>query len=133
MTLAQIIVSDVVTLRDRGKYQGILVRSATVSGFVLLLTDIQGACAGIANGIGPVVGGVIAEQSRDSWRWIFRLTMFLCIFATLAVVFFMPLRRVEGSKLDKLKAIDFFGAFLSLVGTALICVGSPSPLGITFH
>lgn len=26
MTIAQIIVSDVVSLRDRGKYQGILVR-----------------------------------------------------------------------------------------------------------
>lgn len=27
MTVAQIIVSDVVSLRDRGKYQGILVRA----------------------------------------------------------------------------------------------------------
>lgn len=44
-----IIMSDIVSLKDRGKYQGI----------------IEGAIA-IANGIGPVLGAVFAEKA--SWR-----------------------------------------------------------------
>jgi MFS family permease len=50
MTVAQMIVSDVVPLRERGKWQGIL-----------------GAFVAIANGIGPVVGGALSSQSADSW------------------------------------------------------------------
>lgn len=50
----------------------------------------------IANGIGPVIGGALASQSRDSWRWIFRLNMPLTLLCTVCVIFFMPLRKVEG-------------------------------------
>ncbi|KAI9848554.1 MAG: hypothetical protein M1837_007223 [Sclerophora amabilis] len=50
MTIAQIIVSDVVTLRERGKYQGIL-----------------GAVVALSNGVGPLIGGALASQSEDSW------------------------------------------------------------------
>lgn len=50
MTIAQIIVSDVVSLRDRGKYQGIL-----------------GAVVALSNGIGPVIGGALASIGPDSW------------------------------------------------------------------
>ncbi|MCJ1422345.1 hypothetical protein MMC29_000225 [Sticta canariensis] len=49
MTVAQIIVSDVVTLRERGKYQGIL-----------------GAVVAMSNGVGPVIGGALASQSENS-------------------------------------------------------------------
>ncbi|KAK2812229.1 hypothetical protein FQN50_001587 [Emmonsiellopsis sp. PD_5] len=51
MTVAQMIVSDVVPLRERGKYQGIL-----------------GSVVAIAHGIGPVIGGSLASMSKDSWR-----------------------------------------------------------------
>lgn len=106
MTVAQMIVSDVVPLRERGKYQGIL-----------------GAVVAIANGIGPVVGGALASINRDSWRWIFRLNLPLTAITTLCVFFFMPLRRVEGDWKLKLKAIDFVGAFLALGGTAVLLLG----------
>ncbi|RII21528.1 hypothetical protein CUC08_Gglean000690 [Alternaria sp. MG1] len=79
MTVAQMIVSDIVPLRERGKYQGIL-----------------GSVVALANGIGPVIGGALASQSHDSWRWIFRLNLFLCVLTTGSVVFFMPLRKVDG-------------------------------------
>ncbi|KAJ5090566.1 hypothetical protein N7532_009250 [Penicillium argentinense] len=106
MTVAQMIVSDVVPLRERGKYQGIL-----------------GAVVAIANGIGPVIGGALASISHDSWRWIFRLNLPLTAVTTLFVLFFMPLRKVEGDWKLKLKAIDFFGAFLALGGTAVLLLG----------
>lgn len=80
MTVAQLIVSDVVPLRERGKYQGIL-----------------GAVVAIANGIGPVIGGALSSKSRESWRWIFRLNLPLTLLTTAGVLFFMPLKKVEGN------------------------------------
>ncbi|XHF98929.1 hypothetical protein AWENTII_002459 [Aspergillus wentii] len=106
MTVAQMIVSDVVPLRERGKYQGIL-----------------GAVVAIANGVGPVVGGALSSISEDSWRWIFRLNLPLTALTTLCVFFFMPLRKVTGDWKVKLKAIDFFGAVLALGGTAVLLLG----------
>ncbi|KAB2109623.1 hypothetical protein AG0111_0g1106 [Alternaria gaisen] len=103
MTVAQMIVSDIVPLRERGKYQGIL-----------------GSVVALANGIGPVIGGALASQSHDSWRWIFRLNLFLCVLTTGSVVFFMPLRKVDGEWKKKVAAIDFFGAFLALAGSVLL-------------
>ncbi|KAJ5754780.1 hypothetical protein N7533_004323 [Penicillium manginii] len=106
MTVAQMIVSDVVPLQERGKYQGIL-----------------GAVVAIANGIGPVIGGALASISHDSWRWIFRLNLPLTALTTVFVLFFMPLRKVEGDWRLKLKAIDFLGALLALGGTAILLLG----------
>ncbi|KAI9372743.1 major facilitator superfamily domain-containing protein [Aspergillus egyptiacus] len=106
MTVAQMIVSDVVPLRERGKYQGIL-----------------GAVVALANGIGPVIGGALSSISDDSWRWIFRLNLPLTALTTLAVFFFMPLRPVTGNWKLKLKAIDFVGASLALGGTAVLLLG----------
>ncbi|KAH6881710.1 major facilitator superfamily domain-containing protein [Alternaria rosae] len=112
MTVAQMIVSDIVPLRERGKYQGIL-----------------GSVVALANGIGPVIGGALASQSHDSWRWIFRLNLFLCVLTTGSVMFFMPLRKVDGSWKRKISAIDFFGAFLALAGSALLVLALTWPGG----
>ncbi|EOA84351.1 uncharacterized protein SETTUDRAFT_119530 [Exserohilum turcica Et28A] len=103
MTVAQMIVSDIVPLRERGKYQGIL-----------------GSVVALANGIGPVIGGALASRGHGSWRWIFRLNMFVCILTTGCVAFFMPLRKVIGDWRKKVAAIDFIGAFLALAGSTLL-------------
>ncbi|THH09774.1 hypothetical protein EW145_g1785 [Phellinidium pouzarii] len=49
VSMAQIVMSDVVTLRDRGKYQGII-----------------GVVVALGYGIGPLIGGVLSE--KVSWR-----------------------------------------------------------------
>ncbi|KAL0254266.1 hypothetical protein SLS55_009740 [Diplodia seriata] len=124
MTVAQFIVSDVVPLRERGKYQGIL-----------------GAFVALGNGVGPVIGGALASSSADGWRWIFRLNLPLSVVMVLCVVFFMPLKKVEGEwklyvrpysrstdttslnarlRHSKIKAVDFFGAVLALGGSAVL-------------
>ena len=56
----------------------------------------QGAVVAIANGIGPVIGGALSSSSEDSWRWIFRMQLPLTLLTTLCVLFFMPLKSVEG-------------------------------------
>ncbi|KAI1463433.1 MFS general substrate transporter [Daldinia caldariorum] len=106
MTIAQTIVSDVVPLRERGKYQGIL-----------------GAVVAIANGIGPVIGGSLSSISQDSWRWIFRLNLPLTLLTTCCVVFIMPLKKVEGDWKLKLKAVDFLGIALTLAGVTILMLG----------
>ncbi|CEJ82362.1 Putative MFS general substrate transporter [[Torrubiella] hemipterigena] len=106
MTVAQLIVSDVVPLRERGKYQGIL-----------------GAVVAIANGIGPVIGGALSSKSADSWRWIFRLNLPLTLLTTTGVLFFMPLKKVEGDWKLKLKAVDFFGILLAFASMTIFILG----------
>ncbi|KAK3936025.1 multidrug resistance protein fnx1 [Diplogelasinospora grovesii] len=106
MTVAQMIVSDVVPLRERGKWQGIL-----------------GAFVAIANGVGPVIGGALATSSTDGWRWIFRLNLPLTVISVLCVIFIMPLKKVHGSWKVKLKAIDFFGTFIALAGSTVLMLG----------
>ncbi|KAF3008254.1 hypothetical protein E8E14_000305 [Neopestalotiopsis sp. 37M] len=106
MTIAQMIVSDVVPLRERGKYQGIL-----------------GAVTALGNGIGPVIGGALSSKSSDSWRWIFRLNMPLTVLSTGTVVFFMPLKKVHGDWKMKVRAIDFIGIVLALAGAVGMMLG----------
>ncbi|KAL7624932.1 hypothetical protein AAE478_004146 [Parahypoxylon ruwenzoriense] len=106
MTVAQLIVSDIVPLRQRGKYQGIL-----------------GAVVALANGIGPVIGGALSSLSEDSWRWIFRLNLPLTLLTTFCVIFIMPLKKVEGDWRMKLKAVDFIGIALTLAGMSVFMLG----------
>jgi MFS family permease len=65
-TVAQMIVSDIVPLHERGKYQGILVRKPSEHSSKPL-TSFQGSVVALANGVGPVVGGALTSQSHDSW------------------------------------------------------------------
>ncbi|KAK1447207.1 MFS drug transporter [Colletotrichum melonis] len=114
MTVAQMIVSDVVPLRERGKYQA-----------PVLLTSwlLKGAVTALANGIGPVIGGTLSSKGGDSWRWIFRLNLPLTALSAGCALFFMPLRKVDGDWKVKTRAIDFVGIFLALAGTTSLMLG----------
>jgi len=61
MTLAFTIISDVVSPRERGRYQGLF-----------------GAVFGVASVAGPLVGGYFAEHD---WRWIFYINVPLGVLA----------------------------------------------------
>ncbi|ESK82344.1 mfs drug transporter [Moniliophthora roreri MCA 2997] len=100
-TIGQVIVSDTVSLRERGKYQGIL-----------------GASVALAYGIGPVIGGAFVESS--TWRWIFRLLLPLTAISAACCYFFMPLKQVDSDWKVKLRRVDFMGSFLVLAGSTLI-------------
>ncbi|KAK7031852.1 MFS drug transporter [Favolaschia claudopus] len=111
-SMMQIIVSDIVTLRERGKYQGII-----------------GGVIGLGYAIGPPIGGALSQ--RVGWQWCVWITIPFSFVATCVVVFVLPLKPVQGNIRSKLLAVDYVGALLALAGCTLFIL----PLiwgGVTF-
>jgi MFS family permease len=90
VALTYIIVTDLVTLRERGKW--------------FALISLQWAIGSV---LGPVVGGAVAENSN--WRWIFWLNLPFCV---ITIPVCLKLTHKVGSILEKLRAFDWFGSFL---------------------
>lgn len=109
--------SDLVPLKDRGKYQG-FISAATSTG----------------NAIGPFVGGGLA--SIGQWRWLFRyvpslrkavsnMTRLVSILGLVVIVmdhFILPLKPVTGDIKEKIRRVDYIGIFLSAAATVLLLV-----------
>ncbi|SCG59012.1 MDR family MFS transporter [Micromonospora humi] len=96
MTLAFVIISDVVPPRERGRYQGLF-----------------GAVFGLSSVAGPLVGGYFAETN---WRWIFYLNVPLAILAIVVcwhVMRLVPFQRREHT-------VDWIGAALLVVGVSCL-------------
>ncbi|RKF27926.1 DHA2 family efflux MFS transporter permease subunit [Micromonospora globbae] len=94
MTLAFTIISDVVSPRDRGRYQGLF-----------------GAVFGISSVAGPLVGGYFAETN---WRWIFYINVPLALLAIVVCYHVMRLVPFQRRK----HAIDWLGAALLVAGVS---------------
>ncbi|KAJ7312393.1 iron permease [Mycena albidolilacea] len=103
-SLCHIILSDLVPLEERGVFNGLIAISYT-----------------IANGIGPVVGGSLAQNGQ--WRWIFYLNIPICGFTLALVVLFLNLRAPSGSFATKLKKIDIVGNILVVASTTSVMIG----------
>ncbi|KAI9059060.1 iron permease [Trametes sanguinea] len=105
VAVSQIITSDLVSLAERGVYQGIIV-----------------LVWALAAGIGPVVGGALAEVSCQ-WRWLFYLNIPLTVLAFVLVTIFLRVRTPEGSARSKLMRVDWLGNALVAVGATLALLG----------
>jgi MFS family permease len=103
-SLVMIIFSDMTTLQQRGKYQG------------LLESNIA-----LGNGVGPLIGGVFAESSA-TWRWTFWYVVPVTIFAAVVIFLTLPVSKTEGRAIDKVKMIDYWGMVLSLAGVIFLLV-----------
>ncbi|KAK7723582.1 hypothetical protein SLS57_004396 [Botryosphaeria dothidea] len=102
-SLSMMIVSDVVTLEQRGKYQGIL-----------------GAMVGTGNLVGPLLGAAFAQHS--TWRGLF---WFICPVAAICCIinwFMVPATVPSEDFKGNVKKIDFYGVFTGSVATILILI-----------
>ncbi|RDW93343.1 uncharacterized protein DSM5745_00665 [Aspergillus mulundensis] len=102
-SLAMIIVSDVVTLEQRGKYQGIL-----------------GAALGIANVVGPFIAA--AFILRATWRGFFWMLAPLAACSIVVGYFLIPDTAAKGSFRTNLKKIDYFGIIASSIGIIFLLI-----------
>jgi EmrB/QacA subfamily drug resistance transporter len=117
IVLVQAVVGDIVSPRDRGKYQGLF-----------------GAVFGVASVAGPLLGGVIVEAV--SWRWIFYVNLPFGLIALAVIAVALP--PVKGRERP---VIDYLGAGLLAGGLSAIVLvtslggttwdwGSPEVIGI---
>lgn len=107
MVGAQTIIADVVSPRERGRYQGIF-----------------GAVFGVTSVIGPLIGGFLVQHL--SWHWIFYVNVPIGIVALIVTAAVLPgtLSRVS-------HVIDYAGtALLAGVATALVLLTTLA--GITY-
>jgi EmrB/QacA subfamily drug resistance transporter len=101
MVLSMAIVGDLVSPRERGKYQGLF-----------------GAVFGATSVLGPLLGGFFTEHF--SWRWVFYINLPVGVVALLviAAVLHIPVRQTRHT-------IDYLGTFLiASVATCLVLLAS---------
>jgi EmrB/QacA subfamily drug resistance transporter len=101
MAMAMAIIGDVVSPRERGRYQG-----------------YTGAVFAVSSVAGPLLGGIFTDQL--SWRWVFYINLPLGVLALIvtSAVLKLPYRRLEHS-------IDYLGSALMVSGvTCLLLVAS---------
>ena len=60
----QIILSDLVTLRERGMYSGLMAMSVVVLSLFLENILILRSAWAIGGGVGPVIGGSLAQNGK---------------------------------------------------------------------
>ncbi|MGH2859174.1 MAG: MFS transporter, partial [Solirubrobacteraceae bacterium] len=98
---AQTIIGDVVSPRDRGRYQGIF-----------------GAVFGVTSVIGPLIGGLLVDHL--SWHWIFYVNLPIGVVALAVTAAVLP-----GHLTGAHHTIDYLGAALiGLAATSLVLLTS---------
>jgi EmrB/QacA subfamily drug resistance transporter len=94
---AQAIVGDIVSPRDRGRYQGIF-----------------GAVFGVTSVIGPLIGGFFVEHL--SWRWVFYVNLPIGAVALVVTAIVLPATSTRAEHvIDYLGTITLAGAATALV------------------
>ncbi|MFI6843590.1 MFS transporter [Kitasatospora sp. NBC_00085] len=101
MVLSQAIVGDLVSPRDRGKYQGLF-----------------GAVFGVTSVLGPLLGGLFVDNL--SWRWVFYINLPIGVVALVVIAAVL-----HGAEVKRRHRIDYIGTVLiASVATCLVLMTS---------
>jgi MFS family permease len=103
MLMVELIVCDLVPLKERGAYLGIVLSVSALGAIV-----------------GPVVGGALAEKN---WRWCFYLNLPICAVVLLVMVFFLRIRHHKITWRRIVERIDWIGIVLFIGSICAIILG----------
>jgi EmrB/QacA subfamily drug resistance transporter len=104
MTLAMAAVGDLVSARERGRYQGYIA-----------------VAFGLATVVGPLIGGVLVEHA--SWRWVFYVNLPVGALALAGLHFKLPATATAPA--ERRQPLDISGAILlagSTITLMLACI-----------
>jgi MFS family permease len=102
--LLDVIVCDLVPLRERGKYLGPLL-----------------GAGGLGSTLGPLVGGAL---TKASWRWVFYITIPFSALALITMFFFLKMNHVRDPSWKKnLARIDLPGNLLFIASVTAVLLG----------
>lgn len=100
--MVDLIVCDLVPMRDRGKFLGILF-----------------GVIGLFTAVGPLVGGALAQSGQ--WRWAFYLNLPIGAVCMVVTFFFLRVKsRTDGTFVGKMRRIDWGG--ISILTISCIAV-----------
>ncbi|KAH8826952.1 Mfs1.2 [Flagelloscypha sp. PMI_526] len=103
--LTNLILADLVSLQERGKYNGLL-------GVVWVIASV----------VGPVISGALATAGQ--WRWLFWLNLPLSAVVALLIIFFLNLKTPGQSLSEKFQRIDHGGNILIIASTTAIVLAA---------
>ncbi|KAF0513399.1 MFS general substrate transporter [Gigaspora margarita] len=101
LSLVIIIISEIVSIKDQGKFQGLVALCYTISSIA-----------------GPLVGGALTDYV--SWRWCFLINLPTGAIAMIIIIFLLHLPKPTGSLFDKFKRIDIIGTIIMMPSTVCI-------------
>nr|VWO96716.1 DHA14-like major facilitator [Ganoderma boninense] len=106
LALTEIILADLVPLRERGAYQGAI-----------------GLIWSIASIIGPLVGGAFAARTDWTWRGLFYMNLPLTGISMVLCLLFLNLKTPHAPLSERLSRIDWIGNILVMGSTTSALLG----------
>ncbi|KAG0057455.1 hypothetical protein BGZ83_010023 [Gryganskiella cystojenkinii] len=101
MGMTFVIFSDMLDMRERGKYLGLI-----------------GAIYSLSSVLGPLLGGAFTDHV--TWRWSFWINLPFEAISMVFIIFNLNLPTPKGSFKEKIKRIDFLGAIVLLAAVVLL-------------
>ncbi|ORX50379.1 MFS general substrate transporter, partial [Piromyces finnis] len=101
MSLCMIIIADIIPIRKRGQYMGIL-----------------GAVFSFSTVIGPLVGGLFTDNI--SWRWAFYINVPLAVIAFIIIFLYVKIPTPSDNLRKKLLRVDYAGTIVLILGVVAL-------------